>query len=96
MVAARPVTPGMGQDSYKSPKGGRPMPDTMHDTEERWYRVADVVRRVNISEQAVRAAISSGHLKVVRPGGLRRGRFSMIRIPASAVTAWLCSSQEDT
>jgi excisionase family DNA binding protein len=61
----------------------------MRELEERWYRVADVARRVGVSEQAVRAAIAAGHLQVVRPAGLRRGRFPVIRIPASALTAWL-------
>jgi hypothetical protein len=74
-------------------KGGRPMRDAMRETEERWYRVADVARRVGISEQAVRAAIAGGHLEVVRPAGLRRGRFPVIRIPASSLTVWLNSAR---
>lgn len=61
----------------------------MGNPEERWNRVADVVRRVGVSEQAVRAAIAAGHLGVVRPAGLRRGRFPVILIPESSLTAWL-------
>ena len=71
------------------------MRDTMRELEERWYRVADVARRVGVSEQAVRAAIAAGHLQVVRPAGLRRGRFPVIRIPASALTAWLSPTSAD-
>lgn len=59
------------------------------EPEERWNRVADVVRRVGVSEHAVRTAIAGGHLAVVRPAGLRRGRWPVIRIPESALSAWL-------
>jgi excisionase family DNA binding protein len=57
--------------------------------QEHWFTVADVARRLDISERALRAAIAAGHLQVVRPRGLKRGRFSLIRIPASSLTAWL-------
>jgi len=59
------------------------------DGPERWYSVSDVARRFAISERTLRDAIAAGHLQVVRPAGLRRGRFPVIRIPASALTAWL-------
>jgi hypothetical protein len=65
------------------------MPEPAGDTVERWFKVSDVARRLDISERAVRAAIASGDLHVVRPAGLRRGRFPVIRIPQSALTAWL-------
>jgi hypothetical protein len=54
-----------------------------------WFKVSDVARRLDISERAVRAAIAAGHLQVVRPAGLRRGRFPVIRIPAASLAAWL-------
>ena len=66
------------------------MRDTLRESEE-WYRVADVAKRVGVSEQAIRAAIAGGHLRVVRPAGLRRGRNPVIRIPASSLAAWLNS-----
>jgi hypothetical protein len=62
------------------------------DPQELWYSVGDVARRFRISERSLRAAIASGHLQVVRPAGLRRGRFPVIRIPESALTAWLNSA----
>ena len=57
--------------------------------DERWFSVADVVRHRNISERTLRAAIASGELRVVRLAGLRRGPFKAVRIPASALEAWL-------
>jgi excisionase family DNA binding protein len=62
------------------------------DGPERWYSVGDVARRFAISERTLRDAIASGHLQVVRPAGLRRGRFPVIRIPESSLTAWLSST----
>jgi hypothetical protein len=66
---------------------------TVHaGAQEDWFTVADVARQFDISERALRAAIAAGHLHAVRLKGLKRGRFSMIRIPASSLTAWLNSS----
>jgi hypothetical protein len=61
----------------------------LREADELWYRVADLARRLRISEHGVRTAIASGHLQVVRLGGLRRGRGHCIRISPSAVAAWL-------
>jgi excisionase family DNA binding protein len=66
------------------------------EAQEHWFTVADVARRLDISERALRTAIAAGHLRVVRPRGLKRGRFSMIRIPASALTAWLNGAPTST
>ena len=65
------------------------------DPQELWYSVGDVARRFRISERSLRAAIASGHLRVVRPAGLRRGRFPVIRIPQTALSAWLNSAGAD-
>ena len=70
------------------------MRTTHADAQEHWFTVADVARRLDISERALRAAIAAGHLRVVRPRGLKRGRFSMIRIPASSLTAWLNAASD--
>jgi excisionase family DNA binding protein len=70
-------------------EGGAPVHTDGTDGPERWYSVSDVARRFAISERTLRDAIAAGHLQVVRPAGLRRGRFPVIRIPASSLTAWL-------
>ena len=57
--------------------------------DERWFSVADVAGRHKISERTLRAAIASGALRVVRLAGLRRGPFSAVRIPESALETWL-------
>jgi hypothetical protein len=73
-------------------KGGNMQPDrelTPTASQEALYSVGDAVRQYRISERVLRTAIAAGRLQVVRLAGLRRGRHSVIRIPESALTAWL-------
>jgi helix-turn-helix protein len=62
---------------------------TPTDPEEALYSVSDAVRQYRISERVLRTAIAAGRLQVVRLAGLRRGRFPVIRIPESSLSAWL-------
>ena len=58
-------------------------------THEPLYTTAQVAERMQVSVDAVRAAIRGGRLEASLPAGRRRG----YRIPESAVQHWLTSTR---